>query len=193
MSRFKVGQKVYFYQITGDYTGTIVEATVKKATKDLATNKITYSVEVPYCFPLWNYTGFGSHALDLLEENLYSSKKKIEKEYKEEIVYNNLKEKIDGLHSILLEVKTELQKDEHKDFTGMTLSINGEKSFSTICLNSEDVVISGLGSIKEKVEGLEKEIKAIKKKIKPKTKKPVVKKEEKTEEETTLDKSEETK
>jgi len=192
MSRFKVGQKVYFYQITGEYLGTIIEGTIKKIVKDLGTGEVTYSLNIP-SHPLWLWNYNAEHLVELKEENLYSSRKKIEKEYKDEIVYNTLKEKIDRLQSVLFDVKTELQKDIHKDFTGMTLNITGEKAFSTICLNSEDVVISGLGSVKEKVEELEKEIKAIKKKIKPKTKKPVVKKEEKTEEEITLDKAEETK
>jgi len=192
MGRFKAGQKVYFYQITGEYVGTIIEGTIKKIVKDLSTGEVTYSLDIP-SHPLWLWNYNTEHLVELREENLYSSRKKIEKEYKDEIVYNNLKEKIDRLQSILLDVRTELQKDEHKDFTGMTLNITGEKAFSTICLNSDDVVISGIGSIKEKVEELEKEVKSIKKKIKPKTKKPIVKKEEKKEEPTpkfTLDEGE---
>ena len=168
--KFKVGQKVYYYLSHGDYTGSIVEGIITKVIKDLSTGKVIYTVKTD-CNWVWDTTR------DLSADNLYSSRKAIEKEYKEEIVYNNLYKQMLNLEKVLNQVYTELTKDEHKDFGGLTLNIDGEKKFSTIYVKAEDVNIEGIGSIKDEIAGLKKEINKIKKAIKPKTKKPVIKEE----------------
>ena len=169
--KFKVGQKVYYYQVTGEYIGGIVEGIITKAIKDLATNKITYTVDTAKdCWWVW------SREKELTADYLYSSRKAIEKEYKEEIIYNNLYQEMRSLEKILDQVYAELTKDAHKDFNGLTLSINGENKFSTLYVNANDINIEGIGSVKEKVDELNREIAELKKKIKPKTKKQVIKK-----------------
>ena len=168
--KFKVGQKVFYYLMTGNFQGRIVECTVCKAIKDLVTKKVIYTV--PSADPYWNC--FTDNRRDLEEDCLYASRDKIEKEYKEEIINNDLVSRINDLEKVLNQVYNELTKDEHKDFGGMTLNIDGEKKFSTLYVKAEDVNIEGIGSVKDEIAGLKKEINKIKKAIKPKTKKPVV-------------------
>ena len=168
--KFKVGQKVFYYLMTGDFQGRIVECTICKAVKDLATKKVIYTVSS--ADPYWNC--FVDSKRELEEDYLYASRKKIEKEYKEEIIHNDLVSRINDLEKVLNQVYNELTKDEHKDWGGMTLNIDGEKKFSTIYVKAEDVNIEGIGSVKDEIAGLKKEINKIKKAIKPKTKKPVV-------------------
>jgi len=171
--KFKVGQKVYFYQSTGEYRGDIVEGTITKAIKDLKTGEVIYTVNVAVdCTFGWL---FGERGRELTGEYLYASKAKIEKEYKEEIVYNNLHNKIDELQRTLNQVYNELTKDEHKGLEGLTLNINGDKAFSTLQVNADDINIEGIGSLKDELNKLKKEVSKIKKEIKPKTKKPVIK------------------
>lgn len=170
--KFKVGQKAYYYLSTGEYQGKIVEVVISQAIKDLATGKITYRVEAANN-ACWQWY-FDSNR-DITADYLYKNKKAIEKEYKEEIVYNDLNKKIDELQKILSSVYGELIKDEHKDFSGMTLTINGENAFRNVYVQAEDLNISGIGSLKEELEKLKKEVNKIKKQIKPKTKKPVIK------------------
>ena len=166
--KYKVGQKVYYYLSYGDYTGSIVEGTIVKAIKDLSTKKTVYTVKTE-CNWVWDTRK------DLTADYLYPSRKAIEKEYKEEIVYNNLHKRIDELEKLLSQVYAELTKDEHKGLEGMTLQINGETQFKTLKVQAEDVDIEGIGSLKKEFEKLKKEIAKIKKAIKPKTKKPVEK------------------
>ena len=166
--KFKVGQQVYFYQTTGDYQGDIVEGTITKAIKDLETNKVIYTIKTANDW-LWYKTR------ELTSEYLYYSRKAIEKEYKEEIVYNNLAKKADNLQATLDKIYKELAKDEHKDFIGQTLTLSGLKNFNTACIGTADINIDGIGSVKEELTKLKKDINKIKKEIKPKTKKVVVK------------------
>lgn len=174
--KFKVGQTVYFYQTTGEYRGDIIEGIISKAIKDLKTGEVIYTVKVATdCTYGWLFRDCGK---ELTGEYLYASRAKIEKEYREEIVYNNLHEKIDELQRTLNKVYNELTKDEHKGWEGMTLGITGEKAFSTINVNADDINIEGIGSLKEELNKLKKEVSKIKKEIKPKTKKPVVVKKE---------------
>ena len=169
--KFKVGQTVYYYLSYGDYTGNIVVGVITKAIKDLSTKKTIYTVKTD-CNWVWNSTR------ELTADHLYASREKIEKEYKEEIVYNNLHKRINELEKLLRDVYNELTKDEHKGWEGMTLNINGETQFKTLKVQAEDVDIEGIGSLKKEFEKLKKEITKIKKSIKPKTKKPVEKEKE---------------
>lgn len=174
--KFKVGQKVYFYQETGPYMGTIFNCKIIKATKDLSTGKITYQLDTKDIW-LW------SDVKELTGEYLYTSYKKIQKEYKEEIIYNSFREQMSRLEDILYQVRNELQKEEHKNLEGLTLNIDNNMTWSKIYVDPKNIMIGDI-SVEEEINKIKKEINKIKNKIKPKTKKPVVKKVEKTEEKT---------
>lgn len=174
--KFKKNQTVYFYQRTGQYQGAIVAGFISEATKDLLTGKVTYTVKVDTGD---TYSWFFRNTYTLSEDNLYSSKKKIEKEWKDEIVYGNLSSKLDKLerllNEVLNEVKPKLDQNKTLDF------VLGSKEFSTntIKIEAENLEVKGIGNLQEEISKIKKEIKDIKKKIKPQTKKPVIKEEKK--------------
>jgi hypothetical protein len=172
MQKFKTGQKVYFYQSTGEYEGTIVEGIILSITKDLSTKKVTYKINTEKGFSYLSY--FANKEFYLTSDQIYSSKKKIEKEYKDEIVYGNLNRKLNELDIILTSIYNEVKEKEIIKDNWKTLAITGEKAFSKLHIKAEDITIGDRNLIEE-IDKLKKEISSIKKKIKTtKSKKPVV-------------------
>ena len=161
----KKNQVVYFYQSTGEYQGTIIAGVVKSIIKDLTTNKVTYTVKTT--------KGFICEDFELSKDSIYTSRKQIEKEYKEEIIYGNLSRRLVRIESLLndaiITVKEPIVKEDWQ-----SLFLGDEKDkYTTLYVDAKDVKIGEM-SIKEELDNLKREINSIKKKIKPKTKKPVV-------------------
>lgn len=175
--KIKKGKTVYFYRSIGEYQGTIVEGIVSSITKDLSTGEVTYTV----------ITGNDSHYLgyfinktfDLKSNQIYLSKKKIEKEYKDEIVYGNLNRKLNELDIILTNIYNEVKEKEIIKDNWKTLTITGEQTLnSKLYIKAQDITVGDRNLIEE-IDKLKKEISSIKKKIKTtKSKKPVIEKKE---------------
>jgi len=184
MAKFKKGQVVYFYEQTGEYEGQIRSGNITAATKDLLTGVIKYKVKVcPVMGNLWSY--FCEYERELDFDQLYTSRKQIEKEYKEEIIYGDLSRKLAKLEELLVRTIAEAKPKFENGSWGTTITLNGGEITSKIVVNAKDVEIEGIGSLQEEFKKLKKDVTDLKKKIKPKTKKPVVKeKESKTEEQT---------
>jgi len=170
---FKKNQLVYFYEQTGEYEGAIRSGTIIAATKDLLTGKISYKVKVcPKMGDLWSF--FGEHEINLSADQLYTSKKQIEKEYKEEIIYGDFSRKLAKLEELLEKAIAEAKPKFENGSWGTTLTLNGGEITSKLVVNANDVEIEGIGSLQEEFKKLKKDVADLKKKIKPKTKKPVV-------------------
>ena len=176
--KFKKNQLVYFYQTTGEYRGTILSGVITSIVQDLEKDKVFYNIKVTNTYYDWD-AWYLNNFYKLEKDQLYTSKKQIEKEYKNEIIYNTLYQKLSNIETILNNIFSEVKEKEVIKDSWQTLTITGEKVFSKLCVNAEDVSIGSM-SIKEEIEKLKKEINSIKKKIKPKTKKPVTKEKEGT-------------
>ena len=171
--KIKKGQTVYFYKSTGQYEGTILSGTVVAITKDLVSGKVTYTIKTAAVDGEWAW--FSNRDYTLEADQIYTSSKQIEKEYKEEIVYGKLSKKLDNLDTLLNKVFNEVKEPIVKE-NWQSLTISGLKEFSSkLQVNAEDVVIGEM-SLKAEINKLKKDIASIKKQIKPKTKKPVVEK-----------------
>jgi len=167
MAKFKKGQTVYFYRTSGDYLGEIIHGTISGATKDLLTGETSYVVSIPANLFYLCYLNEET----VKAENLYTSKKQIYKEHRDEIAYLNLYKKID-----------KLDKAVNKVFAEYAEKIEAAPGFATLSISSIDqtshIVIDGIGDLRTEFDKLKDEVANIKKKIKKSTKKPVVKKTE---------------
>ena len=176
--KFKKNQLVYFYQKTGEYKGTILSGVITSIIQDLEKDKVFYNIKVTNTYCDWD-AWYIDHNFKLEKDQLYTSKKQIEKEYKDEIIYNTLYQKLSNVETILNNIFSEVKEKEVIKDNWRTLTITGEKTFSKLYVNAEDISIGNV-SVKEEIEKLKKEIASIKKKLKPKTKKPVIKEKEDT-------------
>ena len=166
---------IYFYEKTGEYQGTILVGTITSITKDLQKETTLYKVKVVDTLYDWD-AWYLSREFIIRKDQIYTSKKQIEKEYKEEIVYNSLARRLQHIENLLADIRHEVkEKPVHID-NWQSLSITGEKAFSNLCVSAEDITI-GSRNLLEEIDGLKKEVDSLKKKIKSKTKKPVVKEE----------------
>ena len=171
----KKNQLVYFYEKTGEYQGTILAGTITSIVKDLQKGTTLYHVKVAKAFQDWDIW-YVNREVVLTKDQIYTSKKQIEKEYKEEIVYNGLTRQLQHIETLLSDIRHEAREKPVIVDKWQTLTITGEKAFSKLCVSAEDITI-GDRNLLEEIDKLKKEVNSIKKKIKPKTKKPVVKEE----------------
>jgi len=170
MKLLKKGQIVYFYRVTGPFMGEIVTGKITSATKDLLTCSVTYEVETSLAWP-WG------GKVTVKAENLYTNPKVIEKEYKEELIYNALKKKLDDLNTLLNKILVEC-KDKSDDNKLSLHTISLDNIAYTTQISAHDLLVNDRNILKE-IDALKKDVADIKKKIKPKTKKPVIKEEKK--------------
>lgn len=174
--KFKKNQIVYFYEQTGEYEGRIRTGFITEAVKDLLSKTIIYTVRVDKGDV---YSYFHDSEYHLTEDSLYSSKKKIEKEWKDEIVYGNLSSELHKMERLLLEVLNEVKPKLDKN-NQLTLTLSSKEFLTnTVRIDAENVEVKGIGNLQEEITKIKKEIKNIKRKIKPQTKKPVVKEKKK--------------
>jgi len=161
MKTFKIGQLVYFYEQTGPYMGRIQAAKITAATKNLANGQISYELDVPGFFFNCKKT--------LTGDFLYSKKKVIEDEYKEELVYNSLQTKLNETSELLNKVLSEC-KPVDKDVAISSITLGNITSCVKISAN--DIYVNDRNLVAE-LDDLKKDVDKIKKTIKPKTKKAV--------------------
>ena len=165
--KIKKGQKVYYYRSIGPYMGVICEGVIDGITKDLTTEEICYQLNLGK-----NIFGYPS-SLRLAQDQIYLSKSKAESEYKDELRYGTLINRIESLEKLLDET-LEVCKDKEEKIT--------LKNSYVLCANNSsfksDLYIEGIGNVKEEISKMKKDISDLKKKFKPKTKKPVVDKKE---------------
>ena len=156
MKQFKKGQVVYFYEKTGEYEGQIRSGSITAATKDLLTGIIKYKVKVcPITGDLWSYLREYERELDF--DQLYTSRKQIEKEYKEEIIYGDFSRKLAKLEELLVRAIAEAKPKFENGSWGTTLTLNGGEITSKIVVNAKDVEIEGIGSLQDPEERLSSE------------------------------------
>src|SRR5574344_2184626 len=96
------GQKVYYFRETGSYMGQIMSGNILEAKKDMYTGKIFYTIE-HYCGEMLLSFGY-ARTITLSNEHLYTSLKKIVKDYKEYLIYGALLEKVQKIEKLLNEV-----------------------------------------------------------------------------------------
>lgn len=80
-------QIVYFFESTGDYVGKIQKGRIKEATKDIYTGSISYLVEyqdIEYLFFM-----LSNSFIKLTQNQLYTSLKKIKKDYVDYLIYGS--------------------------------------------------------------------------------------------------------
>ena len=177
--KFKKGQIVYFYRQLGEFEGYIVSGKIISALKDLTTGKITYRVKAsPVWGDVWSF--MCDREYDLTADSLYADDKKIKKEYREELLYGQYTKRLDEIERLLRDVLGKVSQPYTVD-KFQTLAINGEKSFSTLYINADNIKL-GEKDLGKEIEGIKKDISKLKKQIKQKTKKPVIEKKEETEE-----------
>lgn len=170
--RIKKGQTIYYFMPTGEYVGKIYSGVVKNITKDLTTGHIDYEIESG--LNIFGYTR------RLNADQIYTSKKKIESEYKDELRYGAILSKLREVEKLLYETI-----DKCKDKINEELKINGQ----CIAISEDntsfrrDLYIAGIGNVGEEISKMRKDIESLKKRFKSKSKKPVIdkKKEEKGE------------
>lgn len=165
MKKFKVGQTVYYFLggvhcDSGTPMGKIVTCKIKKATKDLFTGKVTYTVSTGG----WGYYN-SDRDVELSAEYLYADRKKIEKEHKDEIAYMVFLEKLNSIENVLYKIMNEYaDKMTANPISWATISAADTKA---------SLYIEGIGNVQEEFDRLKKEVEILKKKIKKPTKKSV--------------------
>ena len=176
--KFKVNQRVYYFKSAGPFMGEIVAATVKAATKDLLTGHITYTVATDTS-PFFGFWQTSTTEL-LWSKNLYSSRKKIEADYKEFLLYGSLSAKMDVLEKFLDRVMLTCAQKISQEL--LEVSIDGGRTSNTVTIASNKLLLNtvdnGVICVQEELEKIKAELAVLKKKIKTPKKKPVVKKEE---------------
>lgn len=167
-------QIVYFFESTGDYAGKIQEGRITEATKDIYTGSISYLVEyqdIEYSFfmPSNNF-------IKLTQNQLYTSLKKIQKDYVDYLIYGSWLAKVQKIEKLLNEV-VEHYSEKIAFEGGITLASEN------ICTSTNigKLVVDGVGDIAEEINKLKADVEKIKKKIKKPIKKPVIKESKKQE------------
>lgn len=164
MKRFKIGQTAYYY-LENCGIGRIIACTIKQATKDLDTGKITYLVVSAD----ENYSWINNRTLT--SDYLYVSEKQIMKEHKDEMAYRVLEDKLDDINKALNRIMNEYAEK-------MTAN---PVSWATISAadTTASLYVEGIGNVQEEFNKIKKEVEILKKKIKKPTKKTVKKEEAK--------------
>lgn len=165
-------QIVYFFESTGDYAGKIQKGRITKATKDIYTGSISYIVE----YQDIEYSVFmpSNRSIKLTQNQLYTSLKKIQKDYVDYLIYGSWLAKVQKIEKLLNEV-VEHYSEKVTAEGGITLA-SGNICTST---GKGNIIIDGIGDIAEEINKLKSDVEKIKKKIKKPGKKPVIKEDKK--------------
>jgi hypothetical protein len=160
--RLKQNQLVYFYRRIGEYEGAIVSGNIIEAKKDLLTGKIVYTVKTPGYWWI-------SETCELEADQIYTNKKKAEKEWKDEIVYGKLLSRIDDMEQVLNQIYGIIHKEKIE--TEINLETTGNQTISTAYIQADTIKLGEL-DVKQEIDKLKKDVESIKKNFKKKTKKP---------------------
>ena len=165
-------QIVYFFESTGDYAGKIQKGRITEATKDIYTGSISYLVEyqdIEYSFivPSNNY-------IKLTQNQLYTSLKKIQKDYVDYLIYGTWLAKVQKIEKLLNEV-VEHYSEKIAFEGGLTLASGTITSAWEGSAWKGNIIVDGIGDIAEEINKLKADVEKIKKKIKKPSKKPVIK------------------
>lgn len=170
--KLKKGQKVYYFKLSAQYMGEIISGTITKATKDMFSGTVSYVVESSIYSLL---SAWGSSTCETVsEENLYTKLKKIQRDYKEYLIYGTLLSKLDRLERTLDAVMRECAEKISLHTDGIML-MSGEFAKTSVRISNEDLFIDGVGNVGEEIKKMKASIDSLKKKIKTPKKKPVVK------------------
>lgn len=168
-------QIVYFFESTGDWAGKIQKGRIKEATKDIYKGSISYLVEYQ---DIDEYSFFipSNKFIKITQNQLYTSLKKIQKDYVDYLIYGSWLAKVQKIENLLNEVVEHYS--EKITVEGCITLASGNISTST---GKGSLIVDGIGDVAEEINKLKSDVEKIKKKIKKPSKKPVIKEDKKQE------------